>query len=154
VALALLLGGVLGGIALFHRTGGAGRAPASPTGAVHATGRVRVEVLNGGGRAGAAREATEQLRTQGFDVVYFGNAASFDVDSSAVLDRVGDLGPARDVARAMGIGNVRSEPDSTLFVDVSVVLGRDWLPAAAKGLGADPDPPTRHWWDPRRWFGR
>jgi hypothetical protein len=40
--------------------------------------RIRVEILNGGGHAGAAREATDQLRDLGFDVVFFGNAGSFD----------------------------------------------------------------------------
>ena len=37
-------------------------------------GRVRVEVLNAGGEDGMARLATEHLRDQGFDVVFFGNA--------------------------------------------------------------------------------
>ncbi len=40
-------------------------------------GRVRVEVLNAGGREDMARLATDHLRDRGFDVVYFGNAEEF-----------------------------------------------------------------------------
>jgi len=88
--------------------------------------RVRVEVLNGAGRPGLAREATERLRDRGFDVVYFGNARGFGRDSSIVLDRVGKEETARAVAAALGITVVGSEPDSTLLLDVTVILGKDW----------------------------
>jgi len=96
-------------------------------------GRVRVEVLNAGGRRGAAHEATELLRKRGFDVVYFGNADSFGQDSSVVLDRVGRPDDARGVADALGIDDVRSDPDPNLYLDVSVMLGREWQPADAAG---------------------
>ena len=89
--------------------------------------RVRVEVLNGGGQDGVARAATEVLRDAGFDVVFFGNAGSFDQDSSFVLDRVERPEWARAVAEALGIHNLRSEPNPNLYLDVSVVLGRDWV---------------------------
>lgn len=113
-------------------------------------GRVRVEVLNSGGVAGRAGEATQALRESGFDVVYFGNDVSFEEDSSAVLDRVGRLDAARAVADVLGIRNVRSEPDSNLYLDVTVKLGREWMPAPDdSGVEA----PARKWWDPRGWFG-
>src|SRR6185503_2557878 len=88
--------------------------------------RVRVEVLNAGGRPNLAREATDRLREDGFDVVFFGNAGAFGAEPSVVLDRVGRLDLARGVADALGIRSVRSEPDSNLFVDVSVRLGEQW----------------------------
>ncbi len=116
--------------------------------------RVRVEVLNGGGYPGAAREATESLRELGFDVVFFGNAGTFDRDSSVVLDRIGSLEDARSVADALGIRNVRSEPDSNLYLDVSVVLGRDWRPAPRLEEAEAVPARSRPWWDPRGWFGR
>jgi hypothetical protein len=93
-------------------------------------GRVRVEVLNGGGISGAARRATDLSREAGFDVVYFGNASSFDRTESQVVDRVGRTELARAVAEVLGIRNVLSDPDPDLYVDVSVVLGSDWPPAA------------------------
>lgn len=114
--------------------------------------RVRVEVLNAGGRPNMARAATQALRDNGFDVVYFGNAGSFDKDSSVVLDRVGRLDLARSVADALAIRSVRSEPDPNLFLDVSVVLGEGWdLPAPARAVV----PSASHaWWDLRRFLSR
>lgn len=113
--------------------------------------RVRVEVLNGGGRSGAARDATATLRDLGFDVVFYGNAASFGRDTSVVLDRVGQVAKARSVADALGVRNVRSEPDSNLYLDVSVVLGADWALPSADSTGVDPEK-KRPWWDVRGWF--
>ncbi len=115
--------------------------------------RVRVEVLNAGGVAGLAREVTNLLRDDGFDVVQFGNAGTFDRDSTVVIDRVGRDELAEGVANALGIRNVLTEPDSNLFVDVTVLLGRDW---AERAGGDDPigAPPDRAPWDPRGWLGR
>jgi hypothetical protein len=86
----------------------------------------RVEVLNAAGQPGWARAGTLVLRQKGFDVVSFGNARAFDRDSSVVLARTPDRGVADAVAAALGIDLVRVEPDSTLFVDATVVLGLDW----------------------------
>jgi hypothetical protein len=115
--------------------------------------RVRVEVLNAGGVAGVAREVMNLLRDDGFDVVQYGNAGSFDRDSTVVIDRVGRSELAEGVANALGIRNVLSEPDPNLFVDVTVLLGRDWAERATGNdrVGASP---ARAPWDPRRWLGR
>ena len=93
--------------------------------------RVRVEVLNAAGVPGLARAATDRLRDAGFDVVFFGNSRAFEPDSSLVLDRAGKEGPAGEVARVLEIPRVASRPDSTLYLDVTVVLGKDWTGAAA-----------------------
>jgi hypothetical protein len=100
------------------------RPPALEAPPVRAAGRV--EVLNASGRAGLARIATDRLRGGGFDVVYFGNASGFSGDSTLVLDRTGDDAVARAVARYLGFGAVRTQRDTTLFVDATVVIGRDW----------------------------
>lgn len=91
--------------------------------------RVRVEVLNAAGVSGLARDGTERLREAGFDVVFYGNASGFGPDTSWVLDRVGRPEGAERVAEALGIEHVRTAVDSTLYVDVSVILGRDWAEA-------------------------
>ncbi len=108
-----------------------------------------LEVLNAAGKQGLARRATEQLREAGFDVVYFGNARSGLPDSSAVIDRVGSLAVARRVADELGIERVRSVPDSTLYIDATVVLGVDWRPVSRGEGGED------GWWAKvRKVFGR
>ena len=114
-------------------------------------GRVRVEVLNGSGVAGIAWDATRVLRDAGFDVVLFGNAGTYSDDPSVVMDRVGEVETARLVAEALGIPQVLSQPDSTLFVDVTVRLGPDWTgPRSASEKREEAAP----WWDLRRFFGR
>jgi hypothetical protein len=115
------------------------------------SGRVRVEVLNGSGLSGVARDATSLLRDLGLDVVYYGNAETFSEDPSVVMDRVGRLEDARKVADALGIRAVLSEPDSNLYVDLTVRLGPEWSPPG----GAEeelPGPPA--WWDIRRFFSK
>jgi len=114
-------------------------------------GRVRVEVLNGSGLSGVARDATSVLRDLGLDVVYYGNAETFSEDPSVVLDRVGRLEDARKVADALGIRSVLSEPDSNLFVDVTVRLGPEW---ALSRETADEAPGPPAWWDIRRFFSK
>jgi hypothetical protein len=97
---------------------------------------IRIEVLNGAGVAGLARDATDHLRGVGFDVVFFGNAGRFDHDRSVVFDRAGDPARARAVAAALGIDSVVSAVDSTLFLDATVVLGSDWPPPAPDAIPA------------------
>ena len=152
VVLVILTVGALVGSAISQWAGGRNLVSAG-AGGRHAGERVRVEILNAGGHSGAAREATDRLRDQGFDVVFFGNAGSFDRDSSVVLDRMGRLDVARDVADALGIRNVRSEPDSNLYLDVSVVLGMEWMPSPPPGA-QETKASDRPWWDPRGWLRR
>jgi hypothetical protein len=91
----------------------------------------RVEVLNASGRSGMARHATARLREAGLDVVYYGNAPSSVADSSVVLVRAGGDVAALAAARAMGIESVRTERDTALFLDATVIIGSDWEPADA-----------------------
>lgn len=86
----------------------------------------RVEVLNAAGTPGLARGATERLRAAGYDVVFFGNAASLSGTASIVLDRVGKPAIARAVADRLHIERVETRLDSTRLVEVSVILGADW----------------------------
>lgn len=101
---------------------------------------VRVEVLNGAGTAGLARDATHALRAHGFDVVYFGNAGRFDHPRSFVIDRTGDPERARDVAAMLGIDSVTTVIDSSLMLEATVILGDDWPPESAPS-------PERTWQD-------
>ena len=148
VVLVLLAVGTFLGSAVsqYDRSGGEVTPPGPPGGM-----RVRVEVLNGGGVAGVAGRATDVLRELGFDVVFYGNAQESGQNTSRVVDRVGRLDAARSVADALGIRSVRSEPDSNLYLDVTVVLGTDWTPGG-EGMGSSEH--TRSKWDPRGWLSR
>jgi hypothetical protein len=91
--------------------------------------RIKVEVLNASGQRGLARRATFALRDAGFDVVRFGNDPA-PRDSTLVLARSGNDDWARLVARALGGARVESRPDSSRYLDVTVLLGGDWRPPA------------------------
>jgi LytR cell envelope-related transcriptional attenuator len=89
--------------------------------------RVRVQVLNATNTRGLARRATQHLRDQGFDVLEVGTANEH-MDSTLVLDRSGHPEWARRVADALGGARVESRPDSSRYLDVTVLLGRSWRP--------------------------
>ena len=90
--------------------------------------RTLVEVLNAGGPDGSARTAARVLRQAGIDVVFFGNATLQDLDSTRILVRRGDASVGERVRRALGMGTVKVQRDSTLLLDASVLLGRDFAP--------------------------
>lgn len=92
---------------------------------------IKVEVLNGAGERGAARQVAMRLRDAGFDVVYFGNAQDFDQGVTAVVNRSGRPGIARRVATALGADSVRTEIAPDLHLDATVILGRDWRSLSA-----------------------
>jgi len=89
-------------------------------------GRVRVEVLNGGGVSGMASTATDHLRELGFDVVYYGNASSFGHNSTVVLDRSGRPNLAEAVADALGSKVGEDDMGKDPYLDVTVILGKNW----------------------------
>lgn len=90
--------------------------------------RIVVEVLNAGWRTGSARTAARELRRGGIDVVYFGDAppAPQPLDSTRILVRRGGVNVGDRVRQALGVGTVVVERDSTLLLDASVLLGRDF----------------------------
>lgn len=110
---------------------------------------VQIEVRNGSGLSGAAGEVTSRLRDEGFDVVDYGNADHFAYQKTQVIDRVGDRRRAMEVASVMGLDDVQAEPDSSLLLDVTVILGRDriWEP---QPVAPDTSPLGRLWSRVRR----
>jgi LytR cell envelope-related transcriptional attenuator len=87
--------------------------------------RVRVQVLNATTTRGLARRATMHLRDRGFDVLETGTAPA-QLDSTIVLDRSGHPDWAKRVADVLGGARVESRPDSSRYLDVTVLLGRSW----------------------------
>lgn len=124
-------------LARLWRESGAGPAAGGPLGPVAADSlarapagvRVRVQVLNATGTRGLARRATRHLRAQGFDVVEMGTSAERRA-TTLVLLRSARRSLAERVARAMGGAAVEARPDSSRYLDVTVLVGADWRAAA------------------------
>jgi hypothetical protein len=89
--------------------------------------RVRVEIINATKTRGLARRATRLLRDRGFDVVTY-TTSDRTQDSTVVLDRSSHLEWARLVGEALGGARVQARPDTSRYVDVTVVLGVSWRP--------------------------
>lgn len=107
-------------------TGSAAMGSATIPGMENLTNRIKVEVLNGAGERGLARQFADRLRLLGFDVVATGNADHFDHDVTHVLDRSGRLGAALTVARELSADSLAAAIEPELFLDASVVVGSDW----------------------------
>jgi hypothetical protein len=113
----------------------AGRSPLSAV-LPHADGqrapadvRIRVQVLNTTSTRGLARRATRLLRDRGFDVVELGTTSPA-LDTTLVLDRSGHPVWASTVADILGPARAVARPDSSRYLDVTVLLGRAWRPPA------------------------
>lgn len=91
--------------------------------------RVKVQVVNATRVRGLARRATQVLRDRGYDVVEVGTTGQLR-DSSLVLDRSGHADWARRLARAVGGARVETRPDSSHYLDLTVLVGRVWHPPA------------------------
>jgi hypothetical protein len=90
--------------------------------------RIKIEVLNATATRGLARRATLFLRDRGFDVVGTGTVKERR-DSTLVLDRSGHPAWAQLVGKALN-ARVETRPDSSRYLDVTVLLGGNWRPPA------------------------
>ena len=105
---------------------GGGAVAASPDVHAPADVRIRVRVLNATRTRGLARRATRYLRDRGFDVVESGTSRETR-DSTLVIDHSHHADWAALVAKAMG-GRVVTRPDSSRYLDVTVLVGASWRP--------------------------
>jgi hypothetical protein len=129
---ALILVGVAAAGILIWRGGWGGATNAGgspPDRLVPEDTRIRVEVLNATPVRGLARRATFHLRDLGFDVVRFAGDPA-PRDSTLVIDRSSHPEWAALVSRAFGGARVESRPDSSRYVDVTVLIGASWRPPA------------------------
>jgi hypothetical protein len=131
--LGLLMFAVLvGGVYLMRTRLGVRSATSSPTpaGGVRAPAgvRIRVQVVNTTRTRGLARRATRVLRDRGFDVVEMTTAGPLR-DTTLVLDRSGHPAWAAMVAKILGpAARAEARPDSSRYLDVTVLLGTAWRP--------------------------
>lgn len=88
--------------------------------------RIKVEVLNATKVRGLARKASLYLRDRGFDVVAMGTSREQRA-TTLVLDRSSHPAWAALAGKAFN-AKVEARPDTSRYLDVTVLLGADWRP--------------------------
>lgn len=91
--------------------------------------RITVEVLNGTDTRGLARRGMFVMRDLGFDVVGTGNVSE-KADTTTVYVRSGRDDWGQLAAQGLGGARVITRPDSSRYLDLTIVLGRSWRPPA------------------------
>ena len=87
---------------------------------------IQINIVNASSVNGAGRQTLRFFRERGFDVVELSTDPN-SVDTSYVIDRMGDRTSALKVAHVIGIADslVQTDIDSMLFVRATVVIGKD-----------------------------
>lgn len=90
---------------------------------------IQAEIQNGCGVSGVADRFTDYLRKNEIDVVSAGNYISFEIDETMVIDRIGNFANAEKIADILGVGkkNVIQQLNDDYFLDVSVIIGKDYF---------------------------
>jgi hypothetical protein len=88
---------------------------------------LRVEVLNGCGVDRLALKVTNFLRKKGFNVVKIGDTQNQAFDETVVLERGQDnMTNAKYFAKQIGCKNIDKDIDQALYVDITVIIGKDY----------------------------
>ena len=89
---------------------------------------IQVQVLNGSGVKDLGRQMREHLIGLGFDVVETDNYSHFNVEKTVILDRVGNLDAAEQVALAIGLlpEDVTPEVVKEYYLDATVLIGHNY----------------------------
>jgi hypothetical protein len=125
----VLLGGLLAAVATATALPARKNLGRSANGTGANSPRVRVQVLNATRTRGLARRAMLYLRDQGFDVVEVGTTSATR-DTTLVLDRSRHPDWARNVATSLGMARIETRPDTSRYLDVTVLIGSSWRPPA------------------------
>jgi hypothetical protein len=88
--------------------------------------RVRVKVVNTTRTPRLAKRAALLLRDFGYDVVDWDTEATKSGDSTVIQVNAGSDANGERIRRVLGTGTVRTVRDPLRYVDVTVLLGRDW----------------------------
>jgi hypothetical protein len=102
---------------------------------------LEVEVLDGAGNMRAAQQLTNILRVQGYDVVEMKKNNGEVEERTFIFDRSGNLDAARKLATVLGVSQdkVFQKIDRTLYLDITVVMGKDYSRLKSFQLSAERD---------------
>lgn len=88
---------------------------------------LRVEVLNGTKENGIAGKFAGYLRNEKLDVIIVSNARYDTISETVIIDRMKPNAVyGKYIARRIDCSNVMSQVDSSLYVDVTIIVGNDF----------------------------
>jgi hypothetical protein len=108
-------------LAFLEATVGDARAPAD---------EIEVQVLNGNGRPGIGQAVADRLIGHGFKVVISSNARHFDYDETLIItyEDSDEADAIAEQARSLiGLGEVQMSANQQGIVDLTIVVGKDFL---------------------------
>ncbi len=85
-----------------------------------------IEVLNAAGEKGLSLNITRKLRDNHFDVQPWGNYP-FRKNRTMIIDRKNNFENAELVYNFLQKGIIISKPDKNSFVDITIILGKDFV---------------------------
>jgi LCP family protein required for cell wall assembly len=94
-----------------------------------------VEVLNGSGVPGMAREVASHLSRVGFRIVHVDNYPQLR-DQTAVMANDGNAHLARAIREMIGVGAIATRPHVDAHATLTVVVARDYANRRASRIGA------------------
>ena len=98
----------------------------------HPNQSIEVEVLNGCGVANLAARTTEFLRSKHFDVVFEGNMENQQYQHTLIILRNEKVESLIKIANSFNIDytditHIQITPDESLCLDITVILGADYI---------------------------
>lgn len=100
---------------------------------------IKVRILNGCGKKGASKDLQHWLRKdKNIDVLEIGRADRFTYEETLILDQVGKKENASYVKMVLGFGRVYEKIDPEVLVDVTIIIGKDFLGQKKRGGMWDP----------------
>lgn len=92
--------------------------------------QIRVQILNGNGAPGIGQEVAERLVGEGFRVILSGNAKRLDYETTLIISysNTPEATALAEKARALlGVGELRVSRQEQGIVDLTIVVGKDFL---------------------------
>ena len=93
---------------------------------------IRVQILNGNGVPGIGEEVAEKLSKENFRVLLSGNARSLDYEETLIVTYDSSdkgVGIAERAQELLGVGEVQVSAQGQGIVDLTIVVGKDFLRA-------------------------
>lgn len=87
---------------------------------------IKVQVLNGSGKSGAAKITRDKLVRYGYNVVEFANAPHQNYENTLVLNTSGNMKKAIKVAQVLKNNQVYTKINKFILIDVTVIVGKDY----------------------------